>query len=71
LTLRVEQTQSQTAFKLPLEVEFTLDKASRRETVSLNERSQSFKFKLAAKPQSLALDPDEWVLKVLKLRAEQ
>jgi aminopeptidase N len=71
LTLRVEQTQAPTVFRLPLEVEFQFDKGARREKITLSERSQSFTFKLAAKPQSLALDPDEWVLKVLKLRAEE
>jgi aminopeptidase N len=71
LTLRIEQRQSQSVFKLPLEVEFKLDNSARRETLNLNERAQSFTFKLAAKPQSVALDPDEWVLKVLTLRGEE
>jgi aminopeptidase N len=71
LTLRVEQTQAQTVFILPLEVEFQFDKGAQREPIGLSGRSQSFTFKLAAKPQSLKLDPDEWVLKVLRLRAEE
>jgi len=70
LTLRIEEKQSHTVFRLPLDVAFKLDKDTRRETINLGERSQSFTFKLAARPQSVALDPDEWVLKVLKLRAE-
>jgi aminopeptidase N len=71
LTIRVQQTQPQTVFRLPLEVEFNLDKTAQREPITLSERAQAFTFKLAAKPQSVALDPDEWVLKVLKLRAEE
>jgi aminopeptidase N len=70
LTLRIEEKQSQTVFKLPLEIEFKLGKDTRRETISLSERSQTFTFKLAARPQSMSIDPDEWVLKVLNLRAE-
>jgi aminopeptidase N len=70
LTLRIEQTQAQTVFRMPLEVEFKLDKSAQRENITLAERAQTFTFKLASKPQSLAIDPDEWVLKVLKLRAE-
>jgi len=70
LTLQIEQTQAQTLFRLPLEVEFNFDKTSTRENVTVSERSQNFSFKLAARPQKLTLDPDEWVLKVLRLRAE-
>src|SRR5262249_27631603 len=70
LTLRIEQKQPQNVFRLPLEVEFKYDKSVQRETITLSERSQNFTFKLAARPQSVALDPDEWVLKVLRLRAE-
>jgi aminopeptidase N len=70
LTLRIEQRQSQTVFQLPLDIEFKLGKDTSRETINLSERLQTFTFKLAAKPQSVALDPDEWVLKVVNLRAE-
>ncbi len=71
VTLHVEQMQAQTVFRLPLEVEFKYGNTAQREIINLSERSQSFTFKLAAKPQGLALDPDEWVLKVLKLRAAE
>ena len=70
LTLHIEQTQAQTVFRLPLDIEFKLVKTAQRETINLSERSQSFTFKLSAKPQSVAIDPDEWVLKISKLRAE-
>jgi len=70
LILQIEQTQSQTVFRLPLDVEFRIDNSLQRKTIDLNERRQSFTFKLPSRPQSVALDPDEWVLKVLRLRAD-
>lgn len=70
LALRIEQTQAQTVFKLPLEIEFRSDKNANRKKINVGERSQNFTFKLDSKPQSVALDPDEWLLKVLQLREE-
>ena len=52
---------------MPLDVEFKTSGATRREVIQVNEREQTFDFKLDAKPQSVALDPDEWVLKVLTI----
>ena len=56
---------------MPLDVEIKSGSTARREVVQMNEREQTFTFKLDAKPQSLALDPDEWVLKVLNLTEEK
>jgi aminopeptidase N len=71
LHLRIRQTQKGAAFRMPLDVEFESgDAAPRRETVEMSEREQSFDFKLERKPQTVALDPDEWVLKVLTMREE-
>lgn len=67
LRLSVRQTQAQTVFRLPIELEFGTEKTAKREVLQLNEREQQFTFKLAAKPSRVALDPDEWVLKVLTL----
>ncbi|HKX31007.1 MAG TPA: M1 family aminopeptidase [Blastocatellia bacterium] len=67
LRLRIRQTQSSTVFRMPLDLELRLGVSKRREVIQMNEREQTFSFKLDAKPQSLALDPDEWVLKVLTL----
>jgi aminopeptidase N len=67
LKLRVAQKQSPTVFRMPLDVEFKTGGATRREVIQVNEREQTFNFKLDAKPQSVALDPDEWVLKVLTI----
>ena len=48
-------------------VEFKTGGSTRREVIQVSEREQTFNFKLDAKPQSVALDPDEWVLKVLTI----
>ncbi|HLM56054.1 MAG TPA: M1 family aminopeptidase [Pyrinomonadaceae bacterium] len=71
LRLRVTQQQPSTLFRMPLTVEFKTGGDARRETIEVGRREQTFDFKLDAKPQSVALDPDEWVLKVLTLREEQ
>ncbi|MBV8856829.1 MAG: M1 family peptidase [Acidobacteria bacterium] len=70
LTLKVRQTQAGTLFRMPLDVEFKNGEDTRREVVEDGAREQTFDFKLKAKPQAVALDPDEWVLKTLKLREE-
>jgi aminopeptidase N len=70
LTLRVRQTQPGTPFRMPLDVEFKDGDDARREVVEVSGREQTFDFKLKTRPQSVAIDPDEWVLKTLKLREE-
>ena len=70
LRLRVRQTQAGVAFRMPLDVEFRGGDEARRETIEVKEREQSFDFKLERRPREVAIDPDEWVLKTLKLREE-
>ena len=70
LTLKVRQTQTGALFRMPLDVEFRSGDDARREVVEVSGREQTFDFKLKAKPQAVAIDPDEWVLKTLKLREE-
>jgi aminopeptidase N len=70
LRLRVAQRQPSTLFRMPLAVEFKTGDAAKRETIEVSQREQSFDFKLDAKPQAVAIDPDEWVLKVLTLHEE-
>ena len=70
LRLRVTQRQPSTLFRMPLTVEFKTGDDATRETIEVGRREQTFDFKLDAKPQAVALDPDEWVLKVLTLRQE-
>ncbi|MBO0858138.1 MAG: M1 family peptidase [Chloracidobacterium sp.] len=67
LKLRIAQKQSPTLFSMPLDVEFKIGGATRREIIRDSEREQTFSFKLDARPKSVAIDPDEWVLKVLTI----
>jgi aminopeptidase N len=71
LRLRIIQKQEKTVFIMPLDVEIKLGGTSRREVIQANEREQAFSFKLDHKPDSVAIDPDEWVLKVLNLKEEK
>jgi aminopeptidase N len=70
LRLRVRQTQKGAQFRMPLDVELKTGDKARRETIEVTGREQTFNFKLEAKPNAVALDPDEWVLKTLTLREE-
>jgi aminopeptidase N len=71
LRLRVVQKQDKQVFRMPIDVEFRQGNATRREVVQVDQRDHTFTFKLDSKPQSVALDPDEWVLKVLTLTEEK
>ena len=71
LRLTVSQKQEKTVFAMPLDVEIKFGDTSRREVAQMNQRDQTFTFKLNQKPASVAIDPDEWVLKVLSLREEK
>ncbi|HEY7179835.1 MAG TPA: M1 family metallopeptidase [Blastocatellia bacterium] len=68
LRLRIAQKQSPAVFSMPLDVEFKIGGATRREIIRDSEREQTFDFKLDARPQGVAIDPDEWVLKVLTIK---
>ncbi|MDT5272604.1 MAG: aminopeptidase [Acidobacteriota bacterium] len=70
VTLKVRQTQTGGLFRMPLEVELKSGDDTHREVVEVSGREQTFDFKLKSKPQAVAIDPDEWVLKTLKLREE-
>jgi aminopeptidase N len=70
LRLRVRQTQKGAPFRMPLDVELRVGGETRRQTIEVTERDSTFDFKLGARPDSVALDPDEWVLKTLTLREE-
>ena len=70
LRLRIAQKQEKTIYRMPLDVEIKLGDQTQREVIQVSERAQTFTFKLSARPQRLAVDPDEWVLKVLKLVEE-
>jgi aminopeptidase N len=69
--LRLRMIQKQDAlFQMPLDVEFSVNHAIRRETVDAAQRDQTFTFKLDHKPERVSLDPGEWVLKVATLKED-
>jgi aminopeptidase N len=69
LRLRIAQKQP-TLFQMPLDVAFITDDQTRRETVEVKGREQTFTFRCERKPQHVALVPDEWLLKVASLKEE-
>ena len=70
LALRVRQTQPGPLFRVPLDVEIQTGAAAKRELIEVDDREETFTFKLDARPSAVRLDPDEWVLKVLTVRGE-
>jgi hypothetical protein len=56
---------------MPLDVVIRTGETIRLEIIRMNEREQTFTFKLDRKPRSVAIDPDEWVLTELKLSEEK
>lgn len=68
--LKVRQTQAGGLFRMPLEVELKHGDESSRAVVQMSDREAVFDFPSKRRPQSVAIDPDEWVLKTLKLREE-
>ncbi|HVF90691.1 MAG TPA: M1 family metallopeptidase [Blastocatellia bacterium] len=71
VTLKIRQRQDRTLFRMPLDVEFDLGKTRRREVVEMKDREQTITLKLEGKPLAVALDPDEWVLKVATVAEEK
>ena len=63
LQLRLRQTQPDYHFRLPLEVQLTFDDGStQHETILLNAAEESFRFATVRTPQTITLDPNEWML---------
>jgi aminopeptidase N len=71
LQLTVTQKQEQVVFRMPLDVVIRTGDKVRLEIVQASEREQTFTFKLDSKPTAVAIDPDEWVLKELRLEEAQ
>ncbi len=59
----IEQTQSETIFRMPMVVELRGDGVVQRETVVLDERREELEFASERRPVTVVLDPEEWVLK--------
>jgi aminopeptidase N len=67
----VDQAQADTVFRTPLDIEFRTGSEVRRETVNPQKREQVFCFHQSNKPQTVSVDPGEWVLKTLTLAEEE
>ena len=66
LTLRVRQKQAEGSgqvFRMPIDVRIETGTTARTERVLVDARENTFTFPLAAKPKSVDVDPDDWVLK--------
>jgi aminopeptidase N len=63
LTFGVEQKQSGMVYRIPTTIEVRNGNVARRETVVIDERTESFEIAADRKPDSVTLDPDEWVLR--------
>jgi len=68
--LNIRQTQTGKPFEMPLDVEVNDGGEPRRAVIRLSRREATFDFPADRRPLSVAIDPDEWVLKTLKLREE-
>ena len=66
LTVRQEQDPSWPRFRLPMEIELVWDDGSRRESVYLDGPLSRFTFALPEEPSAVVLDPDGWVLAVVR-----
>jgi aminopeptidase N len=65
VSLRVRQTQTTTLFAMPIDVEFDVAGKRIREVIHVDGPDQTFTFRLDARPGSVRVDPDEWVLKAV------
>ncbi len=74
-TLRLTVTQTQkadritpSAFRLPMDVEFTLADGKTTEKLAITKRAETFSFKLASRPTSIKLDPQDKIpVKTVKI----
>ena len=65
LSVEIRQTQAAaTVYKAPLDIGIVVDRAAapRVETVTLDQRAQTFTFKLDKEPVDVVLDPNTWLL---------
>src|SRR5262245_12135849 len=66
LYLRIDQIQSNAEpFRMPIDVDVTTASGTTRYVVQSSLVSEDFQIPLGAPPTAVALDPDNWILKVL------
>ncbi|MFL6282933.1 MAG: M1 family metallopeptidase [Pyrinomonadaceae bacterium] len=68
--VNVVQVRHEAFYRMPLVVELKTGSEVRRETVEPKQPDQVFCFNQRSKPQSVSVDPDEWVLKTMTLEEE-
>lgn len=63
VSIRISQTQKDSIFRMPVEVCFySGGRPFSRHTLHLDQRVNNFQFQLSSRPDSLVLDPDQYVL---------
>ncbi len=67
-TVRLNQTQRQEPFRLPLTLAFVVGDREQRRRVELRDRSHVFRFKLDEAPEEFRVDPDVWLLMETRVR---
>ena len=67
-TVRLQQTQPQETFRLPLTLAFVAEDRQQRRQIELRERSHVFRFKLDGAPEEVRIDPDAWLLMETRVR---
>lgn len=62
--IEVELTQAQTgeAYRLPVEIGFTVSGMARVEKMELTAKQQRFEFAVDGEPSAVVLDPNTWLL---------
>ncbi len=63
LTLRQTQSFDWPTFRLPMDLEIQAPRGPTRHKIEMTQREQQFSFAVTARPDSVVLDPDGWVLK--------
>jgi aminopeptidase N len=65
--LSVRQTQAAAPFDMPLDIAFLGEKQKSVHKLRIFEKAHTFRIALPAKPLSIEVDPEEWVLKSVTL----
>jgi aminopeptidase N len=66
IILQIEQKQANSMFWMPLDIAVTTVEGETTLVVTDSLASQNFKFSVNAKPMSIKIDPDNWVLKTVQ-----
>ncbi len=67
-TVRLEQTQPQEPFRLPVNLALVVGGQQHRRQIELRGRSHAFRFKLDGAPEEVRVDPDAWLLMEARVR---